>query len=223
MEKMCNYCANILYHNADYPQECWDKVIYETKNFVVTPTVGALIEGWVLIISKRHVTAMGALTKDELYELKELTIKIKNLVVSTYGAAVVFEHGPACEGTTFGCGIDHAHFHVVPLQIPLAQLIEEELRSTNMWEIIADIRELLGIHRRKASYLYILENGENQGRVACLDEVPSQFMRRVIASFLGIPHLYDYRKYKFHENAMATLCRLQAALSNESPCLVGVA
>ena len=56
MQKMCPYCSNILSHSAEYPRESWDKLIYETRNFVVTPTIGALIEGWVLIIRLRPIT-----------------------------------------------------------------------------------------------------------------------------------------------------------------------
>ena len=222
MQQSCTYCSNILSPAAQPPLEPWDTVIHETPSFVVTPTVGALIEGWILIISKRHVPAMGALTREELCELNELVMKIRDLMESTYGSVVVFEHGPACEGTTFGCGIDHAHFHVVPLRIALIPLVEKELRSSPMWETIADNRDLSRIHLRKSSYLYILENGRDHGNVACLCAVPSQFMRCVVANSLGIPHLYDYRKYNFRHNAIATLRQLEVAYSNEKPYLVKV-
>lgn len=221
MRETCAYCSNILSSTSQPPVEPWNKVIYETSSFVVTPTVGALIESWVLIISKRHVPAMGALTREELCELNGLVMKIKNLMESTYDSVVIFEHGPACEGTTFGCGVDHAHFHAVPLRIASAHLIEKELGSPVKWETLADIRDLSKIHLKGASYLYILENDTNQGRVTCPGNIPSQFMRRIIANFLGIPHLYDYRKYKFRQNAIATLRRLEAAY-NEEPRLVAV-
>lgn len=219
MRETCAYCSNILSSMAQPSVEPWNKVTYETSSFVISPTAGALIEGWVLIISKRHVPAMGALIERELCELNGLIIRTKNVMESTYGSVVIFEHGPACEGTTFGCGIDHAHFHVVPLRIALAPLIEKELGSPVKWETITDLRDLSKIHLKKASYLYILENDTDQGRVTCLCNIPSQFMRRIIANSLGAPHLYDYRKYKFRQNAIATLHRLEAAY-NEEPCLV---
>lgn len=219
MEEICAYCSNILSSTRQTPTRPWNKVIYETSSFVITPTVGALIEGWALIISKRHVPAMGALTQSELTELSELALKTRNLMRATYGSAVIFEHGPACAGTAFGCGIDHAHFHIVPLHIALAPLVEKDLRQPVEWEVIADVRDLSGIHMRKKSYLYILEDDKTQGIAVCLLDIPSQYIRRLIARYLEIPHLYNYRKYKFRQNAITTFNRLETAFNKEA-CLV---
>jgi ATP adenylyltransferase len=223
MQQSCSYCSNILSRMARPALEPWNKILCETDNFVVTPTVGALVEGWVLIISKRHVPAMGALTTKELYELRELHAKIRGLVESVYGSAVTFEHGPAREGTGFGCGIDHAHFHIVPLQIILTRLVEDELGIPVQWETIMDIGDLSRIHLiKKMSYLYISENGSNHGMVACLHDIPSQFMRRLVAKSLGIPSLYDYRKHEFRDNVNATMHRLKTDPTKGNPCLVEV-
>jgi len=215
MNENCAYCSKILSSTAQPPLEPWDKILYETSSFVVTPTVGALKEGWTLVISKRHMPAMGALTEGELSELNQLVIRVRNLMESMYGFVVIFEHGPACEGTTFGCGIDHAHLHVVPLRVALAPLVENELPFHIMWEPVMDFRDLSQIHLQKTSYLYILENGRSVGIAARLQDIPSQFMRRVIANYLGTPHLYDYRRYKFRQNTVAALQQLEAAYANE--------
>ena len=219
MERHCTYCKNIFSSMIQDQREPWDKIIHETSGFVVTPTVGALIEGWTLIISRRHVPAMGALAEEELYELKDLAVRVRNLVEQEYGNTIIFEHGPACEGTKFGCGIDHAHFHVVPLSISISPLVEAELESNLIWETITDLRDLSRIHQKGIPYLYILENGTNQGILACPQDIPSQFMRRVIANFLGVSHLYDYHEYSFRENVIASSQRLLAAF-NKVKCLV---
>jgi len=207
----CAYCSNILSTREKYPSEPWNKVFDETPCFVVAPTIGALVEGWVLIISKRHVPCMGALTREELGELEEVVVRIRGLTRSIYGSAVVFEHGPTCDGTTFGCGIDHAHFHVIPLQVPLSPLVERELGSSVVWNPIRHFKDLATIYQRKLSYLYLLENDRTQGSVACLHDIPSQFMRRVIAGHLGIPDLYDYRRHDFRQNVIKTLRRMEPA------------
>jgi len=219
VKKHCAYCENILSSTIKEQREPWDKIIYETSSFVLTPTVGALIEGWTLIISKRHVPAMGALTDEELSELNELVIRVRNQVEQEYGCTTIFEHGPACKGTTFGCGIDHAHFHVVPLSIPIASLAEKELESPFIWENMTDLHDLSKINREGISYIYVMENSTNQGIIARLKDIPSQFMRRVIANFLGIPNLYDYHEYSFRENAIATVERLSPAFQRDK-CLV---
>lgn len=222
MERTCPLCSNILSKIKQPPAEPWNEILHEAPSFVVTPTVGALVEGWILIISKRHVPAMGALPEEELYELNELVPRIKWIMQSIYGSVAIFEHGPACEGTTFGCGVDHAHFHVIPLQVALTPLIEEKLESPIIWENVTDIRDLSKIHLKKLSYLYILENDQSQGSIARLNNLPSQFTRRLIADFLGIPNLYDYRRYQFTQNVIETLRRLEVSHSSKPQCLAEV-
>lgn len=220
MERHCTYCSNILKALKQPPSKPWDDILHESHSFVVTPTVGAMVEGWILIISKRHVPAMGALQEEELDELFELALIMRKLMQPIYGPIAIFEHGPACEGTSFGCGVDHAHFHLVPLQIPLSTLVKDELRTSAVWEEIHDIRHLSRIHLSNLSYLYILENDKENGSVACLKELPSQFTRRIIANYLGIPHLYDYRKHEFIHNVSKTVHRLEAASIGDKHCLI---
>jgi ATP adenylyltransferase len=219
MNNHCNYCENILSLPINDQREPWDKILYETSNFIVAPTLGALIEGWILIISKRHVPSMGALTEEELSELDELTIRVRSLVEQEYGSTIMFEHGPACEGTAFGCGIDHAHLHVVPLNIPITSLVEKELKVHLTWEKIADFSELSRKYLTGIPYLYVVENNTEKGMLICPQYLPSQFMRRVIANFLGIPQLYNYHDYNFRENVSATSKSLSAAFDKDK-CLV---
>jgi diadenosine tetraphosphate (Ap4A) HIT family hydrolase len=216
----CAYCVNILSPKTHILKEPWDTVLWETPSFVVVPTVGALVEGWVLIISKRHVPAMGALTLQELFELEEVVARVRYLVRSTYGSAAVFEHGPACEGTTFGCGVDHAHFHIVPLNIPLTPLVGKALGQSPTWATVEAVREVAVIHSMGVPYLYILENDSDRGFVAGALDIPSQFMRRIIASELGIPNLYDYKQHKFRDNVVSTVSRLKSIRDPLMPILV---
>ena len=45
--------------------------LYETENFAVIPSLGSIVEGWLLIIPKKHYLSYGYLSSEELY--KELT------------------------------------------------------------------------------------------------------------------------------------------------------
>ncbi len=215
----CPYCSNIFHAVIDTSNQPWNRKILETPHFIVVPTLGAIVEGWILVISKRHVVSMGALTEEELGELNDLITRVRDLIKSLYGSAVVFEHGPACDGTTFGCGVDHAHFHIITIELAVTPLIDKELAGKVMWKPSYNLMYLSDMHLNSKSYLYIVENKSNQGKVACLDSIPSQLLRRVIARHLGIPELYDYREHAFYDNVVATLCRLEKAFRKE-PCLM---
>jgi hypothetical protein len=121
----CDYCNNVLVPcTSRLP---WDEVLFDSMSYVVTPSLGSFIEGWTLIISKRHVTSMSQLSLSEIRELNSLIPEIRKRVEQAYGPTIVFEHGPLTAGTEFGCGIDHAHLHVVPFNHHIIPLIEREL------------------------------------------------------------------------------------------------
>jgi ATP adenylyltransferase len=215
----CAYCTNIFSPKHTQSLAAWDEIIHETPHFVLTPTVGSMVEGWVLIISKRHVPAMGALNTDELEELKELTNKVRHIIKETYGSVVVFEHGPYCDGTNFGCGIDHAHFHVVPIPFSLRDHILEETNYLMKYDKITDINDLRTMHLNSKSYIYLSDNEYNNDILFHSFEIPSQFIRRIIAKLIGIPDLYDYKQNIFADNAIRTSTKLKE-IFNKNLCVV---
>lgn len=52
-------------------------ILNETKYFYITPSLGALTDGYILIITKRHVNSMSKLMIDEMEEYKILIRKYK--------------------------------------------------------------------------------------------------------------------------------------------------
>ena len=59
-------------------------IIDETANFLVLPAVGSLVEGYLLIISKRHLNSMAELTKEEKEEYQFLINKYHTLFKKYY-------------------------------------------------------------------------------------------------------------------------------------------
>ena len=128
----CRYCAGFLGQQGNV-QEPWDKILYESDNFVVVPTLGSMIEGWLLVVTKNHYICMGAIPErlwSELQHVLELATKV---ITSKYAAPTLFEHGPVTEGRRVGCGVDHAHLHIVPLHFNLLEKSKksEELARCN--------------------------------------------------------------------------------------------
>ena len=50
----------------------YNTIIEETKNFYIKPSIGAIVEGYLLIISKRHVNCMQQLNENEKKECLEI-------------------------------------------------------------------------------------------------------------------------------------------------------
>lgn len=182
----------------------WDTVLMETEHFVVVPTVGALVEGWLLVITKGRFLCMGELPQTHWPELQALTSDVTALLKNVYGSAVVFEHGPAATRQAIGCGVDHAHLHILPVEFDLIHSAERVQPCKLDWEDVPSVRESIRIYREGRPYLYI-EQPLGRGRITYAEAAPSQFFRRVIAEHLGIPSKYDWRSYPMADNVEKTI------------------
>ena len=74
-------------------------ILDETNYFYITPSLGSLIEGYILITTKRHVNSMSELTIDEMEEYKILIKKYREVFKKIYQKyPIVFEH---CDTRTY--------------------------------------------------------------------------------------------------------------------------
>jgi diadenosine tetraphosphate (Ap4A) HIT family hydrolase len=86
----------------------WD-CIYQTKYWDVAHSYNTSLPGWLVLVTRRHITALDELTEEEAYELGDLirrcskALKVTTGCVKTYVAqfAEQAEH-------------PHVHFHIVP-------------------------------------------------------------------------------------------------------------
>ena len=67
---MCNCCFCDIVSNKS--KNDYDKVIYKTKSFLVITSLGAFVEGYLLVIPTRHIPSMANLTTKEIQELEEI-------------------------------------------------------------------------------------------------------------------------------------------------------
>jgi len=198
-----------VYATKTYGQtgQLWDNPLFESEHFVALPTLGALIEGWLLIVPRAESICIGALNKPGIEELRRFVDEVANVLMSEYGTLAVFEHGPSSAASTTGCGVDYAHLHLVPTALDLRSGSAEFVPDI-YWQPVDSLTYLPKIHRRGQSYLYIEQPYGNQGYIATPDHIPSQLFRRVIAQHIGYPESYDWRSFgglKLIESGVARL------------------
>ncbi len=189
-------------------------VLYETPNFVVVPTLGALVEGWVLIISKEHHLCMAALPPDCQKEFISLSRFVAEVIGENYGPATLFEHGPASHGLTIGCGVDHAHLHVLPLAFSLKERASKSdvLRNVEWAKAPDGLADVSDIHSAGESYLYVAEPNVTP-EFCAVRQLPGQFLRRVISAEVGCPDRYDYGQWHHTDNIKGTVDKLSLPFS----------
>ena len=104
----CSFC------NLDF-NKIENTIIYETESFRVIPSVGAFIDGYVLIVTKEHMSSLAELNDEQKKEYQNLVFKISEIFKKVYGKTpILFEHGtPDIHNSMSANSIIHAHSHIV--------------------------------------------------------------------------------------------------------------
>jgi diadenosine tetraphosphate (Ap4A) HIT family hydrolase len=187
-----------------------EEPVATTVDAVVLPSHGSLVEGWLLLVPNRHVLALADLTEAERrtfgYNI-ERTVRTVNRV---YGTSVAFEHGPAAPSSAAGCGVDHAHLHVVPTSVDLmagaSQMLGDGAEIN--WTSATHPWDGEQTHRMGLDYLY-LRDQQSRGWIGAIAEAPSQLFRRVIARALG-EITWDWKADWREETSARTVRRLRS-------------
>jgi diadenosine tetraphosphate (Ap4A) HIT family hydrolase len=100
-------------------------MVYE--HFRVVHAFNSTLPGWMVIVSRRHVTSFGEFNSEE-------SIALGALMTAVPRAVEKIVHAPKAYVAFFAeaPGFDHVHVHVIPRMSDLAV----ELRGTNVFELL---------------------------------------------------------------------------------------
>lgn len=211
-----NSCGMCLGFEAGGLEKLWNRPLLESPNFVVLPSLGALVEGWLLLLPRDHVLCMGALSEKLAAEMQEVKRLIYLTLQQAYDNIWAFEHGPSRENTSLGCGVDHAHLHLVPVEFDLQNAVTPFLPCGVTWSE-GSLEECRDAFVRGEDYLY-LQRPNNMGCIATHPGFGSQLFRRAIAQEVGRPHEFDWRKYPQLPNVTLTAEKVRSLTARVPSC-----
>ena len=179
-----------------------DCIIYESPNFYVLPELGALKQGYVMIIPKEHYLSVAQTPtslSDEYHEVMEDVEKILQKTYHENGTVVFMEHGSGPSGkTSHKKSIVHAHTHVV---------IDFKLKEK--YKRMVQLRPCQDITEAKDVHYFSYQEGSNGQLMISMDPevyVQRQFPRQVMAEELGFaPNQYNWQKNEFKKVTDAML------------------
>ena len=208
----CDFCDELSGSSqnsfaARYQGELRDRTVLSTNNFRVIPSLGQIVEGYLLVLPIAHYQALADMPIALLHELRELCGIVRQVVLGCYGPSVMFEHGTRTERAG-GCGFYHAHLHVVP--IDGASGLTELLKHSHPCRKLGDFEDISRV-RANTSYLYY-EDARSERYIFTTDYLPSQYMRRLLADALGKTE-WDWRKSGKEQALLATVARISKALT----------
>jgi diadenosine tetraphosphate (Ap4A) HIT family hydrolase len=193
----CTFC-NKFSKRSHVPREWFDEILLETPHFFVVPGLGALADGYSLVVSRTHEVSMAALPESQLSELRDIVSELRSNLSTAFEPLVLFEHGPACEKGGGGACIVHAHMHILPTRLNLADIPVDD----NSFAPIPDLTHL----RRFANLDYVfLELQDGSAFVGQGKTRSSQWFRRIVAERIGVPDEWDYAVFQHPARIKCTI------------------
>lgn len=160
------------------------RLITESKNFIVIGGKGQIVEGYSLIIPKKHVLCFGLLSSNVLEEYIELKDKVDKVTTAAYQKPLYFEHG------IIGQTVPHAHMHCVPSNADLLPRMMLRNYSIKQKRTLSSEVELRDVLKDFGPYYYY----ESGGLKMAFDvNVCEMALRVALADSLGIPEAADWK------------------------------
>lgn len=183
-----------------------DRYVYEDDKFVVMPTLGAFVEGYVMIVTKKHYDCVGKMPLEDIIAIDRLLGVMKERVNRIYGTEVIcFEHGSVSCANKFGGCLNHAHIHILPCNVSLI----EEISGYDLK--ISKLPSLAVLHDQGGAenpYLFF-EDVDGERYIITGEYIASQFFRKLVANHMGLPESWDWRENLFLDNVLNTVRRLR--------------
>jgi len=198
----CPYCNEIGF-SEDQNRKI--HILYESDNFIVFPSFGQIVEGYLLIASKKHYIGMGQVPQELYTELHSVCARVRQVLSDSYGTPLFFEHGSTSERKKGGCCITHAHIHAVPVQIDILP----ELSQHFNYRKIAAFDSLKEQFDTGVPYFFYESNAGERYLFEVPEIVPSQYIRQVIAVKIGKPDRWDWRTYLGNDEINRTIKKLE--------------
>ncbi len=165
--------------------------VLESENFFVFPSLGQIVEGYLLICSKEHYLSCSEIPQGQFLEFLDVKERVRTMLAQNYTDPIFFEHGCASQDRDkrAGCCVEHAHMHSVPANVDLVDAIEKNFKGRK----IGALSEIKELYMKAIPYFYY-ENQKGQKYIFELHErAPSQYLRQVLAVKLGLPERWDWR------------------------------
>jgi diadenosine tetraphosphate (Ap4A) HIT family hydrolase len=193
----CQFCSEIQgtyrtrFHDI-YGPVLRTRIVADSQHFVAFPTIGQLFPGSILVVPKEHVETFAQLTSElqteALHLIQELEPRLER-----YGHLFLFEHGAqsSCGG---GCGIYHAHIHLIPCPRPTKQYeivdfrVQHASTLLEAWSRVEDSVEYLALRDGFGAVGYCAPGESGMG-------FGSQYCRRRIVEHFDLERPWDWRAY----------------------------
>jgi diadenosine tetraphosphate (Ap4A) HIT family hydrolase len=172
------------------------RVLLESDNWVVVPTLGPLVPGHIMLVPRRHFSSALACPEPLLGECEDVIDRCVARLRDLYRQPVVmFEHGAGL-GAPRSCGacIEHAHLHLLPGPTSFVTTVTSAEPNWISAHTLNELRAELGM----SAYM-LAGKLDPPDRILFArkpdKKVASQFLRKVFAGTVGNSTTWDWRRF----------------------------
>jgi ATP adenylyltransferase len=179
--------------------------LWRKDHSVVVPTLGMMVPNWFLIVPEIHTFNYAQQTSTARGEVPILVRQIWDELAADGQDLLVFEHGAQEPGSAVGCGLDHAHVHVLLGASAFIDAVWTAM-SADLGVSVEQVG-LDHLHDRVASDqpYYLAWRGGDRLLEQPVHQESSQRFRRIIAKAAGISDHWHYETHPFHDNITRTV------------------
>jgi diadenosine tetraphosphate (Ap4A) HIT family hydrolase len=164
-----------------------NRIIYETDNFAVVPTIGGVVRGYLLIVSKRHELSLANISKELYREYSHVMSLVSEKTRAIYNCeTVIFEHG-ITESDAVGVNtVNHLHIHIFPFPHSFWDYVirEHTLNSIQVFSSYSKAYDHLS-SSKPLTYLFLRDTDGIVRIIKNHPDLPSQLFRAVLAKSVG--------------------------------------
>lgn len=182
-----------------------NRKVFENNDFYVMVSIGAVVEGHLLIIPKKHYLNMGELPKNLMDDLVSLINSLKDFLHNQYcKAVIVFEHGTGCNAHTSAASVTHAHIHLTPVAESLLNDLKDFKCKVNPMDSYHELKKFAD-----AGESYLLYQDIDEQLYSIKETgLPSQFFRKIISEKYDLGE-WDWHKDYKQNNIIKTVKKIQ--------------
>lgn len=185
---------------------CVSRILVETDNWYVIPTMGSLAVGYVLLVCKQHYLSLANVDGELYLEMLNLKTSIESILFRQLGLhCLTFEHGTPNPSSKGANSVDHVHVHVLPFKRPIWQEVVSVMPKTN-FEVVDNYEDLYTSWQNKPpdSYLLFQDVDQKIYYISDASTMPPQLFRRCLAPHLGM-ECWDWRSENYSDNIVRTM------------------
>jgi ATP adenylyltransferase len=187
-----------------------DRPLLARAKWLVAPTLGAIVPNWLLLIPRDPVLNFRVWADLHGRSPTQLLQDVRLHLGLRADEIIWFEHGPHSAGTLIGCGLDHAHIHVLIRPGFSFEAFTSAARTLSGLDWTAgecgDAYRTLTVER---SYL-VAGSGDAAIIAQGVEATGSQFFRRVIGALANADDAWDYRRYPHAHHVSQTIRTFQS-------------